>query len=223
MTLHLVVKNVQFDMQHELSAITQVTTQPMGRARVHRGRGAGRSSLRGTAQTPARTPQAIVRIRVPAAASTCRASSLRRWPASTWCTCRTKAAAGGQDLVGGQVPVAVLGSTPLIPHHKAGRIRIIAFTSQGALPADARDPDAARVRPSQASIPRQWLGILAPKGTSAESGRPGLRRDAQGTRARGCEGKARAGRAAAGRQLAERVRGADPRGSGALDRSCQGN
>src|SRR3970282_188720 len=35
-----------------------------------------------------------------------------------------------KDLVGGPGPVGVLGSPPLIPHHKSGRIKIIAFTSK---------------------------------------------------------------------------------------------
>src|SRR5439155_21306585 len=36
---------------------------------------------------------------------------------------------GGQaitDFVGGQVPIASLGSTPLMPHYKAGRIKLLA-------------------------------------------------------------------------------------------------
>ena len=72
-----------------------------------------------------------------------------------------------QDLVAGQVPMGVLGSTPLIPHHKSGRIRIIAFTSKERFRADAGDPDSARVGLAGFDT-TQWLGILAPKGTPAE-------------------------------------------------------
>jgi tripartite-type tricarboxylate transporter receptor subunit TctC len=72
-----------------------------------------------------------------------------------------------QDLVGGQVPVGVLGSTPLIPHHKAGRIRIIAFTSKERF---APMPEIPTLHESGLAgfDTTQWLGILAPKGTPAE-------------------------------------------------------
>jgi tripartite-type tricarboxylate transporter receptor subunit TctC len=72
-----------------------------------------------------------------------------------------------QDLVGGQVPTAFLGSTPLIPHHNAGRIRILAFTSRDRFPAL---PDVPTLHES--GFPgfdsTQWLGLLAPRGTSTE-------------------------------------------------------
>jgi tripartite-type tricarboxylate transporter receptor subunit TctC len=60
--------------------------------------------------------------------------------------------------------MGVLGSTPLIPHHKAGRIRIIAFTSKDRF---APLPDIPTVHES--GFPGfdtgQWLGLLAPRGT----------------------------------------------------------
>ena len=72
-----------------------------------------------------------------------------------------------QDLVGGQVAMGVLGSTPLIPHHKAGRIRIIAFTSKERF---APMPEIPTLHESGLAgfDTAQWLGILAPKGTPAE-------------------------------------------------------
>ena len=39
---------------------------------------------------------------------------------------------GGQainDLVGGQVPIGSLGNTPLLPHHRAGKVKILAQTT----------------------------------------------------------------------------------------------
>jgi tripartite-type tricarboxylate transporter receptor subunit TctC len=71
---------------------------------------------------------------------------------------------GGQavvDLLSGQVPVAVLGTTPLVPHAKAGRVRLIAVTSKSrskALPdvpalAEAGFPDMDM---------SQWFGAVAP-------------------------------------------------------------
>jgi tripartite-type tricarboxylate transporter receptor subunit TctC len=72
-----------------------------------------------------------------------------------------------QDLVGGQVPVAVLGSTPLIPHHRSGRIRILAFTSKERFPTLPEIPTL-----HESGFPGfdtgQWLGLLVPRGTSAE-------------------------------------------------------
>jgi tripartite-type tricarboxylate transporter receptor subunit TctC len=72
-----------------------------------------------------------------------------------------------QDLVAGQIPVAVLGSTPLIPHHKAGRIRILAFTSKDRFPTMPEIPTL-----NESGFPGfdtgQWLGLLAPRGTSPE-------------------------------------------------------
>ena len=72
-----------------------------------------------------------------------------------------------QDLVAGQVPMGVLGSTPLIPHHKSGRIRIIAFTSKERF---APMPEIPTLHESGFAgfDTTQWLGILAPKGTPAE-------------------------------------------------------
>jgi tripartite-type tricarboxylate transporter receptor subunit TctC len=68
------------------------------------------------------------------------------------------------DLLGGQVLVGVLGSTPLAPHHKAGRVRILAFTTKDRF---ALLPDVPTLHESGFAgfdIP-QWLGILAPAGT----------------------------------------------------------
>src|SRR2546423_12247291 len=72
-----------------------------------------------------------------------------------------------QDLVAGQIPVAVLGSTPLIPHHKSGRIKILAFTSKERFPTMPEIPTL-----HESGFPGfdtgQWLGLLAPRGTGAE-------------------------------------------------------
>jgi hypothetical protein len=77
---------------------------------------------------------------------------------------------GGQavvDLIGGQVPVCVLGSTPLIPHHKSGRIRIIAFTSLDRFTLMPEIPtlnDAGY----KGFDSTQWLGLLAPRAANAD-------------------------------------------------------
>jgi tripartite-type tricarboxylate transporter receptor subunit TctC len=63
--------------------------------------------------------------------------------------------------------MGVLGSTPLIPHHKAGRIRILAFTSKDRFPPMPEIPTL-----HESGFPgfdtTQWLGLLAPRGTPAE-------------------------------------------------------
>jgi tripartite-type tricarboxylate transporter receptor subunit TctC len=72
-----------------------------------------------------------------------------------------------QDLVAGQVPMGVLGSTPLIPHHKSGRIRILAFTSKDRF---APMPEIPTLHESGFTgfDTSQWLGLLTPRGTPAE-------------------------------------------------------
>lgn len=72
-----------------------------------------------------------------------------------------------QDLVAGQVPVAVLGSTPLVPHHKAGRVKILAFSTRDRF---AIMPEIPTLHESGLAgfDTSQWLGLLAPRGTSPE-------------------------------------------------------
>ena len=145
-TLHLVVKNVQFDMQRDFAAITQVTTQPIAVA-VH-------------SSVPVKSVQELVAY---AKANPGKLSFAHSGTGSGQHMSgelfkkmagidivHIPYKGGGpavQDLVAGQVPMGVLGSTPLIPHHKSGRIRIIAFTSKERFRADAGDSDSARVRP----------------------------------------------------------------------------
>jgi len=78
---------------------------------------------------------------------------------------------GGQaitDLLGGQVQVAVLGSTPLMPHHKAGRIRILAFTSMERFSGMPEIPTLHELG-YKGFDATQWLGLLAPRGTPDEA------------------------------------------------------
>ena len=74
---------------------------------------------------------------------------------------------GGQaitDLVGGQVPVAVLGLAAVLPHAKTGRVRILAVTTKARSPAV---PDVPSL--DEAGVPgydvRQWAGLMAPAAT----------------------------------------------------------
>ncbi|MBX9902761.1 MAG: tripartite tricarboxylate transporter substrate binding protein [Burkholderiales bacterium] len=74
---------------------------------------------------------------------------------------------GGQaiiDLSGGQVPAAVLGSSTVIPQHKAGRVRILAVTSKkrSAVLQDVQTLDESGLKGFDVY---QWTAMLAPAKT----------------------------------------------------------
>jgi tripartite-type tricarboxylate transporter receptor subunit TctC len=165
-TLNLVVKNLSYDTLRDFVAITQVTTQPLAVA-VH-------------ASVPAKDiPELIAYAKAnPGKLSFCHSGTgtgqhmsgelLKKLAGIDIVHVPYKG--GGpavQDLIGGQVPMGVLGSTPLIPHHKAGRIRILAFTSKERFAALPEVPTL-----HESGFPgfdtTQWLGLLAPRGTPAE-------------------------------------------------------
>ncbi len=77
---------------------------------------------------------------------------------------------GGQavvDLISGQVPVGVLGSAPLMPHVKSGRIKLLAVTSKQRAKALPDVPALAELGFPFMDI-TQWFGAVAPAGTPAE-------------------------------------------------------
>jgi len=74
---------------------------------------------------------------------------------------------GGQainDLLGGHVKLGSLGSTPLIPHYKAGTLRLLAQTSHDRSPSlpDVPTFEQAGIK---GLVLDQWLGVFAPAGT----------------------------------------------------------
>ena len=74
---------------------------------------------------------------------------------------------GGQainDLLGGHVKLGSLGSTPLIPHYKAGTLRLLAQTSKTRSPSlpDVPTYEEAGVK---GLVLDQWLGFFAPAKT----------------------------------------------------------
>jgi len=74
---------------------------------------------------------------------------------------------GGQaiiDLVGGQIPVAVLGSSPVIPYHRAGKVRILAVTAKRRSAALPDVPTLAEVGLAGIDV-SQWLSLVAPAKT----------------------------------------------------------
>lgn len=164
-TMHLVVKNLQYDMLKDFMPITQVTTQP--------------NALTVHPSLPARNVRELIAL---AKAHPGELTWAHPGPGSgqhmtgelLWRMAGVQAAGvpykgGGQavlDLVGGHVPVGLLGATPFIPHHRSGRLRIIAFTSKDRFPPIPEIPTLSEAGFKIDST--QWLGLLAPRGTDAE-------------------------------------------------------
>jgi tripartite-type tricarboxylate transporter receptor subunit TctC len=76
---------------------------------------------------------------------------------------------GGQainDLVAGHVQLGSLGSTPLIPHYKAGKLLLLAQTTE-ARSQSLPDIPTFQEAGIQGLIMDQWLGALVPAGTPA--------------------------------------------------------
>ena len=71
------------------------------------------------------------------------------------------------DVLAGQVPMAVTGLVTSLPYHKDGRLRILATTGTKRTAAAPEIPTVA-----EADLPGfegdSWTGFLAPKGTPAE-------------------------------------------------------
>jgi len=165
-TLPVVVKDLPFEVMRDFTAVTQVTTQPLAVA-VH-------------SAVPAKSVQELVAYAKanPGKVSFAHSGTgsgqhmsgelLKKMAAIDIVHVPYKG--GGpavQDLVGGHVPMGVLGSTPLIPHHKAGSIRILAFTSKERFAAMPEIPTL-----HESGFPGfdtgQWLGLLVPRGTPNE-------------------------------------------------------
>jgi len=74
---------------------------------------------------------------------------------------------GGQainDLIAGHVKLGTLGSTPLIPHYKAGKLLLLAQTTAARSPAL---PDVPTFQEAgiKGLVSDQWLGVFVPAGT----------------------------------------------------------
>src|SRR5205085_2879191 len=162
-TLHLVMKDVQFDVLRDFIPVTQVTTQPLAVA-VHPSIGA--RSIKELVTLAKASPGRFSFAHSGLGTGQHLTGELFKKLAGIEMQ-QVPYKGGGQavqDLVAGQIPVGVLGSTPLIPHHKAGRITILAFTSKGRF---ATLPDVPTLHEAGFAIDTsQWLGLLAPRGTS---------------------------------------------------------
>jgi tripartite-type tricarboxylate transporter receptor subunit TctC len=164
-TLPLVMKDLQFDLQRDFVPVTQVTTQPLALA-VHPSLGVG--SVPELVALAKKSPGKLSFVHSGIGTGQHFTGELFKKAAGIDIQ-HVPYKGGGpavQDFVAGQVPVAMLGSTPLIPHHKAGRIKIIAFTSKDRFPTL---PDVPTLHEHGYAIDTgQWLGLLAPRGTRAE-------------------------------------------------------
>ena len=92
---------------------------------------------------------------------------LQRYAGFNWVHVPYKGAAPATtDIVGGQVPIAILGLGAIMPHIKAGRLRAIAVTSAKRT---AVFPDLPTLHESGINFDAtQWYGILTTGGTSPE-------------------------------------------------------
>ncbi len=164
-TLHLVTK-VQFDMQRDFLPITMVTIQPIAVA-VHPSLGV--NTLQELIAYGKRNPGKLSFAHSGTGTGQHFSGELLGEMAGIDIVDVPYKGGGPavQDLLGGQVPMAVMGSTPLIPHHKAGRIKILAFTTKDRFPAMPEIPTV-----HESGLPgfdtSQWLGLLGPKGTAPE-------------------------------------------------------
>lgn len=70
-----------------------------------------------------------------------------------------------RDLVGGQIPLGVLGAAPLAPHVKAARVRLLAVTTRSRAAGFPDIPTLAEAGLQGFDVPG-WLGVLVPAGTS---------------------------------------------------------
>jgi tripartite-type tricarboxylate transporter receptor subunit TctC len=163
-TLHLVAK-VQFDMQRDFVPITMATIQPIAVA-VHPSLGV--DSVQALIAYGKANPGKLSFAHSGTGTGQHFSGELLKKMAGIDMV-HVPYKGGGpavRDLVGGQVPLAVMGSTPLIPHHKSGRIKILAFTTKERFPSM---PDIPTLHESGLAgfDTSQWLGLLAPKGTPA--------------------------------------------------------
>ena len=74
---------------------------------------------------------------------------------------------GGQavtDLVGGQVPLGSLGNTPLLPHYRAGKLKILAQTTRSRS-ASLPDVPTYEEAGQRGLVLEQWLGLFLATGS----------------------------------------------------------
>ena len=165
--LHLAVKNLPYDTLRDFVAITQVTTQPNVFA-VHPSVPA--SSIKELVAYAKANPGKLSYGHSGAGGSQHLTGELLKKMAGIDMV-GIPYKGGGQlitDLLGGQIQVGIAGTTPMIPHHRAGRIKILGLTSLERFPPLPEFPTL--VEAGYAGFESsQWLGLLAPRGTPQEA------------------------------------------------------
>ncbi|HJS75932.1 MAG TPA: tripartite tricarboxylate transporter substrate binding protein [Burkholderiales bacterium] len=165
--LHLAVKNLPYDTLRDFLAVTQATTQPNAFA-IHPAVPA--NNIKELVAYAKANPGKLAYAHSGAGGGQHLTGELLKKLAGIDML-GVPYKGGGQvitDLIGGQVQVGIAGTTPLIPHHKAGRIKILAFTSLERFPPMPEIPTVA-----EAGYPgfesTQWLGLLVPRGTPSDA------------------------------------------------------
>jgi tripartite-type tricarboxylate transporter receptor subunit TctC len=163
--LHLAVKNLPYDTLRDFAAVTQATTQPNTFA-VHPSLPV--SSIKELVAYAKAHPGKLSYGHSGAGGSQHLTGELLKKMAGIDMV-GIPYKGGGQlitDLVGGQIQVGIAGTTPFIPHHRGGRIKILALTSLERFPPLPEFPTVV-----EAGYPgfesSQWLGLLVPRGTPA--------------------------------------------------------
>ena len=70
------------------------------------------------------------------------------------------------DLIGGHIKLGSLGSTPLIPHYRAGTLKLLAQSTKTRSPSLPEIPTFEEAG-AKGLVLDQWLGVFAPAGTPA--------------------------------------------------------
>jgi tripartite-type tricarboxylate transporter receptor subunit TctC len=165
--LHLAVKNLPYDTLRDFAAITQVTTQPNVFA-VHPSVPA--TNIKELVAYAKANPGKLSYGHSGAGGSQHLTGELLKKMAGIDMV-GIPYKGGGQligDLLGGQIQVGIAGTTPMIPHHRSGKIRILALTSLERFPPLPELPTV--VEAGYAGFESsQWLGLLAPRGTPQEA------------------------------------------------------
>jgi tripartite-type tricarboxylate transporter receptor subunit TctC len=68
------------------------------------------------------------------------------------------------DLIAGHVKLGSLGSTPLLPHYKAGTLRLLAQSTMARAPSLPEVPTYQEAG-AKGVVLDQWLGVFVPAGT----------------------------------------------------------
>jgi len=165
-TIKLTQKNVAWDPVRDFVAVTQLATQPMVVA-VH---SSVPASTIGQLIELAKSKPGSLSYGTPGTGSTHHlAGELFKRMAGIDMTHIPYKGGGDaiRDLVGGQIPVGVLGAAPLAPHIKAGRVRLLAVTTAKRASGFPDVPTLAESGFAGFDVPG-WLGVLVPVGTNPE-------------------------------------------------------